>query len=98
VPHGTVLEVTQRVVTPEGIPRLRICDGWISERLRGGNEDTVVEVLKHVPPAPIKYRIKRGEGAMVSLFALSGLSGRGRGASASRCLQAVCLMRVRMTN
>lgn len=66
MPKNTVLEVTQRVVTPEGIPRLRISDGWISERLRGGNEDTVVEVLRHLPETPLKYRIKRGDGAMVS--------------------------------
>lgn len=48
------MEVIQRVVTPEGIPRLQLYDGtWISERLRGargGPEEPVVEVLRHNPP------------------------------------------------
>jgi hypothetical protein len=65
IPVGTLVEAFDRVVTREGIPRLQIRDGWISERLRGGDEDPVVEVLREIPKAPIKYRIKRQEGAMV---------------------------------
>lgn len=52
--QGAVVEVIQRVVTSEGIPRLQLYDGtWISERLRGargGPEEPVVEVLRHNPP------------------------------------------------
>lgn len=56
--QDTVVEVTQRVVTPEGIPRLQLYDGtWISERLRGargGPEEPVVEVLRHNPPRCVR--------------------------------------------
>ncbi len=52
--QDTVVQIAQRVVTPEGIPRLQLYDGtWISERLRGargGPEEAVVEVLRHNPP------------------------------------------------
>jgi len=65
LPVGTVVEAFNRVVTAEGTPRLQIADGWISERLRGGAEDPVVEVLRHTPQAPLRYRIRRLDGAMV---------------------------------
>ena len=61
--------MTQRVVTPEGIPRLQIHDGcWISERLRGargGPEEPVTEIMQHNPPTPLRYRVIREEGALV---------------------------------
>jgi hypothetical protein len=63
--YGDVLEAYQRGVTREGIPRYQIADGWVSGKLRGGNEDPVVSVLREVYPeaAPARYKVARDGGA-----------------------------------
>lgn len=59
-----IVEAFQRGKTKEGVVRFRVSDGWISERLRGGGEDMVVEVLREILPYPARYKVVRpGEGA-----------------------------------
>jgi hypothetical protein len=43
--YGEVVEGFKKAYTREGIGRFQIADGWISERLRGGREAKVVQVL-----------------------------------------------------
>jgi hypothetical protein len=63
---GEIVEAFQRSKTKESVVRFRVSDGWISERLRGGGEDMVVEVLREILPYPSRYRVVRtGEGAKV---------------------------------
>jgi hypothetical protein len=61
-----VVEAYEFTRTREGIGRYRIADGWISERLRGGNEETVVSVLRQViSGTPREYRVIRSDGAII---------------------------------
>ena len=46
--YGDVLEAFGKATTKENIPRYQIVDGWISGKIRGGNEDAVLKVLKEV--------------------------------------------------
>lgn len=55
LPFGSIATASARVVCSCGIPRFKIKDGWISEWLRGGMEELVVEVLHHRPREPIRY-------------------------------------------
>jgi hypothetical protein len=57
VPHGTELEATARVMSACGIARFLTAQGWISERLRGGAEEEVVQVLRHTPETPLVYTV-----------------------------------------
>ena len=61
--HGEVVEAFNKAVTREGIPRFQILDGWVSEHLRGGNSETVLQVLKETLFTPEKYTVIREEGA-----------------------------------
>jgi hypothetical protein len=61
-----VVESFEFTRTREGVGRYRIADGWISERLRGGNEETVVQVLRQlIVGTPREYRVIRSDGAIV---------------------------------
>ena len=46
--YGDVLEAFGKATTKENIPRYQIADGWISGKIRGGNEDAVLKVLREV--------------------------------------------------
>jgi hypothetical protein len=62
---GEIVEAFEKAYTKEGIGRYHIADGWISEKLRGGNEDVVVIVLRELLASPAKYRVTRSGGAKV---------------------------------
>ena len=62
---GDIAEAFERAVTSDGIGRFRINNGWISEKLRGGKEEPVVEILQYVPLKPLLYRVHRPDGAKV---------------------------------
>ena len=62
---GTTVVATARVVCSCGIPRFKTRKGWISEWLRGGMEELVVEVLHHKPIEPILYQVICTGSAMV---------------------------------
>ncbi len=62
---GTTAVATARVICSCGIPRFKTRKGWISEWLRGGMEELVVEVLHHKPIEPILYQVICTGGAMV---------------------------------
>lgn len=75
---GEIVEAFQRGKTKEGVVRFRVSDGWLSERLRGGGEDMVVEVIREILPYPTRYRIVRtGEGAKVRAEHLLNSEDRG---------------------
>jgi hypothetical protein len=63
--YGDIVEAFDKSATHEGIPRYRIIDGWISGRLRGGSEESVVTILEHRPLVPLKYRVIRDGGAKI---------------------------------
>jgi hypothetical protein len=62
---GEVIEAYNKAKTKEGITRYRISDGWISEKLRGGNEDQVISILRVLLSKPLKYKVVREGGAKV---------------------------------
>ena len=63
-PHASVVSFT------EGILRYQIADGWISGKLRGGNEDSVISILRElVPPGrTLQYEIIREGKTFFSSF------------------------------
>ena len=80
LPFGTTTVATNRTICSCGIPRFKTQRGWISEWLRGGMEELVVEVLHHKPRKPIKYQVICTGGAMVRETAnISGPEARGSG-------------------
>ncbi|CAM9457945.1 unnamed protein product [Discosporangium mesarthrocarpum] len=82
LPCGTVTTASVRVICPSGIPRFKTPRGWISERLRGGMEEDVVEILRHRPSEPLRYVVICPGGAMVRETAnLQGAEARGGGCS-----------------
>lgn len=77
---GTTAIATARVICSCGIPRFKTRRGWISEWLRGGMEELVVEVLHHKPVEPIRYQVICTGGAMVRETAsISGPEAQGGG-------------------
>lgn len=62
---GEVVEAFQRSFTSENIGRYKIADGWISEKLRGGTEAKVIQVLQERLPCPILYEVVRSDGARI---------------------------------
>ena len=82
LPSGSIVVSTARVICSCGIPRFKTPEGWISEWLRGGMEELVVEVLHHRPREPIRYQIICNGGAMVRQTAsISGPEAKGGGCS-----------------
>lgn len=80
LPCGSIVVATARVICSCGIPRFKIPNGWISEWLRGGMEELVVEVLHHRPREPLRYQIICTGGAMVRKTAsISGPEAKGGG-------------------
>ncbi|CAM9594539.1 unnamed protein product, partial [Laminaria digitata] len=80
LPFETTAIATNRTICSCGIPRFKTQRGWISEWLRGGMEELVVEVLHHKPRKPIKYQVICDGGAMVRETAnISGPEARGSG-------------------
>lgn len=63
--YGDIVEAFEKSATREGIPRYRISDGWISGVLRGGSSESVVTILEHHPPVPLKYKVIREGGAKI---------------------------------
>lgn len=62
---GEVVEAFKQAFTAEKISRYQIADGWISERLRGGTESLVTQLLYERLPEPLHYRVMRKEGAKI---------------------------------
>ncbi|CAM9604619.1 unnamed protein product, partial [Ectocarpus sp. 13 AM-2016] len=80
LPFGSTVVATARVMCSCGIPRFKTRRGWISEWLRGGENELVVEVLHHKPREPIRYQIICMGGAMVRETAsISGREAKGGG-------------------
>ena len=63
--NGEVVEAFKQAFTAEKISRFQIADGWISERLRGGAESKVTQMLYERLPQPLHYRVLREEGAKI---------------------------------
>ncbi|CAM9574570.1 unnamed protein product [Phaeothamnion confervicola] len=65
IPYNSVVEVSERRMNRDGLPRLRVPNGWISEVLNplSGQRGPVAEIM---PLArPLRYRIVYSEGAVV---------------------------------
>ena len=62
---GEVVEAFRQALTTEKISRYQIADGWISERLRGGTESLVTQMLYERLPEPLHFRVTREEGAKI---------------------------------
>eukprot|EP01038_Epipyxis_sp_PR26KG_P005374 gene5374-7452_t len=63
--HDEVIECFKKSYTFEGIGRYQIADGWISEKLRGGSEAKVTQILCEKLVTPLMYKVVREEGAKV---------------------------------
>ena len=61
--YGDLVEAFATARTSEGILRYQIADGWISERLRGGNENLVLRIMREIPSSPLMFEIMREGGA-----------------------------------
>jgi hypothetical protein len=62
---GEIIECFKKAQSSEGVGRYRVADGWISEKLRGGNEARVVKLLSERMPRPVRYKVVREEGARI---------------------------------
>lgn len=61
--QGDVVEAFSKVLTEDNIQRYQLHDGYISERLRGGNDSIIAKMVRHLFPKSKRYRIINGEGA-----------------------------------
>lgn len=63
--YGEVIEAFKKGQSSDGVGRFRVADGWISEKLRGGNEARVVRILSERLARPVRYKVIREEGARI---------------------------------
>ena len=72
---GTLTETIPLILYSTGILRYQIADGWISGKLRGGNEDSVLTVLRKLIPngRSLQYEIIR-EGKVLYCVVRTGYS------------------------
>ena len=63
--NGEIVEAFKHAFTTEKISRYQIADGWISERLRGGTEAKVIQMLYERLLEPTFFKVLRQEGAKI---------------------------------